>query len=68
MACRSATDRQDFWLNLADAEQIHTWDIAPLWWNPPERWTPGESVTVDVPDEPVREFASWSATCSAAQP
>jgi hypothetical protein len=55
----------DFWLSLKDGEQRHVWDIAPLWWNPPEQWPPGQSVTVDVQDVPIRQFSSWQATFSA---
>jgi hypothetical protein len=54
----------DFWLSLKDGEQRHVWDIAPLWWNPPEQWPPGQSVTVDVQDVPIRQFSSWQATFS----
>jgi hypothetical protein len=55
----------DFWLSLKDGQQLHVWDIAPLWWNPPERWTPGQPVTIDVPDVPIRQFVSWQASFSA---
>ncbi len=54
----------DFWLSLRDGQQVHVWDIAPLWWNPPEQWTPGQPVTIDVPDVPVRQFVSWQAAFS----
>jgi uncharacterized membrane protein len=60
----SAGTRIDFWLSLRDGRQIHVWDIAPLWWNPPGQWTPGQPVTIDVPDVPVRQFASWQAVFS----
>jgi uncharacterized membrane protein len=56
--------RLEFWVNLRSGERMHIWDIAPLWWNPPDRWTIGRPVTVDVPDVPLREFVSWSATWS----
>jgi hypothetical protein len=58
--------RLDFWLSLRDGQQMHVWDIAPLWWNPPGQWTPGQPVTVDVPDVPIRQFVSWQATFSDA--
>ncbi len=58
--------RLDFWLSLRDGQQMHVWDIAPLWWNPPGQWTPGQLVTVDVPDVPIRQFVSWQATFSDA--
>ncbi|MGI9147897.1 MAG: DUF2079 domain-containing protein, partial [Chloroflexota bacterium] len=55
----------DFWLDLRDHQQQHVWDIAPLWWNPPERWMPGEPVAIDIPDVSIREFLSWQATWTA---
>jgi uncharacterized membrane protein len=55
----------DFWLTLKDGRQRHVWDIAPLWWNPPEQWAPGQAVTIDVPDVPIRQFSSWQATFAA---
>jgi hypothetical protein len=54
----------DFLLSLRDGQQMHVWDIAPLWWNPPGQWPPGQPVTVDVPDVPIRQFVSWQATFS----
>ncbi|HEX8968633.1 MAG TPA: DUF2079 domain-containing protein, partial [Chloroflexota bacterium] len=56
--------RLQFDVKLRDGEQLDVWDVACLWWNPPEDWTPGEAVTVDVPDIPVREFQSWQAIWS----
>jgi hypothetical protein len=56
--------RLQYWINLNSGEQLHVWDIAPLWWNPPSRWPPGQPITVDVPNVPVRSFVSWSATWS----
>ena len=55
----------DFWLTLRDGQQLHVWDIAPLWWNPPEKWIPGQQVTVDVADVPIRQFVSWRAEYSS---
>ena len=55
----------DFWLDLRDGQRLHVWDIAPLWWDPPERWTPGEPVTIDIPDVPMRQFRSWQAAWTA---
>jgi uncharacterized membrane protein len=52
----------DFWLDLRNGQQLHVWDVAPLWWDPPERWTPGEPVTIDIPDVPLRQFLSWQST------
>jgi len=52
----------DFWVDLSSGERLHLWDIADLWWTPPDHWPVGEPVNVDVPDIPVREFRSWSAT------
>jgi uncharacterized membrane protein len=54
----------EFWIDLRSGRQLHIWDIAALWWNPPERWPAGAPVTVDVPDVPQREFVSWSAAWS----
>jgi hypothetical protein len=56
--------RLEFWLTLHSGEKVHIWDIAPLWWNPPERWPINQPVTVDVPDAPLRSLVSWSATWS----
>jgi hypothetical protein len=54
--------RPDFWITLNTGQQVHRWDIANVWWNPPETWPANMPVTVDVPDIPVRAFQSWSAT------
>jgi uncharacterized membrane protein len=51
----------DFWLDQRDGQPVHVWDIAALWWNPPERWTPGQAVTVDIADVPLHQFLSWQA-------
>jgi uncharacterized membrane protein len=53
--------RVEFWLNMSDGEQRHVWDVAPLWWNPPERWDPGRPVAVDIAAVPVKQFVSWRA-------
>ncbi len=58
----------DFWVDLQDGERLHVWDVAALWWNPPERWTPGEPVAIDIPDVPMRRFRSWQATWTAHEP
>ncbi len=58
--------RLEFRVDLRDGQQLHVWDVADLWWNPPDHWKPGEAVTVDVPDIPVRQFASWQATWSTS--
>ena len=57
--------RLDFWIDRRDGQRQHLWDVASLWWNPPQAWTPGAAVTVDVPEVPVRQFQSWQATWSA---
>jgi hypothetical protein len=57
--------RLEFWVDLKTGEQLHSWDVADIWWNPPERWGPGETVTVDVPDIPIRQFASWHVMWSS---
>jgi uncharacterized membrane protein len=54
----------DFQVNLSTGEQLHAWDLASLWWDPPDRWPTQQPVTVDVPDIPERSFTSWSATWS----
>ncbi len=59
-----AGTRLEFWVDLKDGQRLHVWDIASLWWNPPERWTTGETITVDVPNVPARQFQSWQATWS----
>jgi uncharacterized membrane protein len=56
--------RLEFWIDRADGQRQHVWDLADLWWNPPRRWAPGAAVTVDVPDVPVRQFRAWQATWS----
>ena len=59
-----AGTRPDFWIELRDGQQRHYWDVADLWWNPPDNWPPGQPVTVDVPDVPIRQFSSWHASWS----
>ncbi|MBV9581039.1 MAG: DUF2079 domain-containing protein [Chloroflexi bacterium] len=54
----------DFWVNLRTGEQVHLWDVADLWWNPPDHWPAEQLVTVDVPNIPLHDFVSWSATWS----
>jgi uncharacterized membrane protein len=56
--------RLEFWIDRRDGQRQHIWDVAGLWWNPPEAWSPGAAVTVDVPDVPVLQFRSWQATWS----
>jgi uncharacterized membrane protein len=56
--------RLEFWINLNTGGQIHAWDVASLWWNPPDQWPTDQRVTVDVPNVPERSFVSWSATWS----
>jgi uncharacterized membrane protein len=53
--------RLEFVIDLDNGEQLHAWDLASLWWNPPERWNPGQPVIVDVRDVPARHFKSWQA-------
>jgi len=57
--------RPEFWIDLDTGERLHAWDLASLWWNPPDQWPSGQPVTVDVPNIPERHFAAWSATWSA---
>jgi uncharacterized membrane protein len=54
----------EFWLDLRDGRRVHVWDIAALGWYPPERWTPGQAVNVDISDVPLRQFLSWQAVAS----
>jgi uncharacterized membrane protein len=56
--------RLEFTVDLSDGEQLHLWDVADLWWNPPQRWLPNQTVTVNVPNIPVRLFKSWQASWS----
>jgi uncharacterized membrane protein len=51
--------RLEFWIDQRDGQAVHRWDLAELWWNPPEAWKPGVPVSVDVPDVPQRQFVSW---------
>jgi hypothetical protein len=53
--------RLEFDVSLRTGEHLHLWDVADLWWNPPERWPTGQPVTIEVPGIPVQQFASWSA-------
>ena len=48
-------------VNLTTGERLDRWDVADLWWNPPDQWLPGAEETVDVPDIPLRKFVSWQA-------
>lgn len=54
--------RLGFWLDLRDGQRLHVWDVAGLWWWPLEQWPVGQTVNVDVPNVPLREFISWQAT------
>jgi hypothetical protein len=56
--------RPQFWIHLHTGDTLHRWDIADLWWNPPDQWPVDQAVTIDVPDIPERSFESWSATWS----
>jgi uncharacterized membrane protein len=53
-----------FDLTLSDGQTLRVWDVAPLWWYPPERWAPGQVVTVDVPNVPIQQFRSWQPIVS----
>jgi uncharacterized membrane protein len=53
-----------FDLSLSDGHTQRVWDIPDVWWYPPERWTPGETVSVDVPNVPMRQFRSWQPVAS----
>jgi uncharacterized membrane protein len=54
----------DFQITLNTGEVLHAWDLAPLWWNPPDRWPADQPIIVDVPNIPERTFASWAAAWS----
>jgi hypothetical protein len=56
--------RPDFWIDLDTGERLHAWDLASVWWNPPDQWPMGQPVAIDVPNIPEREFTAWSATWS----
>jgi uncharacterized membrane protein len=56
--------RLEFWIDQRDGQSVHRWDLAELWWNPPEAWKPGLAVSVDVPDVPLRQFVSWRSQWS----
>lgn len=45
--------------DLRDGGQLRAWDVAALWWNPPERWATAHTVRVDIPNVPVRQVAAW---------
>jgi hypothetical protein len=54
--------RLEFWLDLRSGQRLHVWDVASLWWNPPDRWPVGSTVSVDIPDVPLHDFVSWQAS------
>jgi hypothetical protein len=56
--------RLEFVVDLDTGEQLRLWDIADLWWNAPEHWPPGQRMTVNVRDIPIRHFKSWQANWS----
>jgi uncharacterized membrane protein len=56
--------RLEFDITFDNGADLHAWDLASLWWNPPDQWPPGQPVSVDVPNIPRRGFASWSANWS----
>jgi hypothetical protein len=51
--------RLDFWLDLTSGQRVHIWDVASLWWNPPDQWPVGQPMAVDVPEVPVHDFVAW---------
>jgi hypothetical protein len=66
-----AVDRQpppgasiQFELSLDNGERSRVWDLASVWWYPPERWLPGEVISINVPGVPVRRFRSWRPVLS----
>jgi uncharacterized membrane protein len=58
--------RLEFDVKLDTGEQLHIWDVASLWWTPPDQWPTGQPVSVDVPNIPERSFTSWSASWSTS--
>jgi hypothetical protein len=60
----SAGASLQFDLSLSDGQAQRVWDVAPLWWYPPERWAPGEVITIDVPNVPIHQFRSWRPVLS----
>jgi hypothetical protein len=59
-----AGTRLAFDFELTDGERLEAADLAPLWWRPPEHWTPGVPVAVDVPGVPMQVLADWQAVVS----
>jgi len=55
-------------VQLSDGTTLATSDLAGLWWYPPKRWQAGETLTVDVPDVPLRRFVGWSASIDQPEP
>jgi uncharacterized membrane protein len=56
--------RPEFQITLTTGNILTRWDIADMWWNPPDRWPVDQPITIDVPDIPHNTFESWSATWS----
>ncbi|MBV9546130.1 MAG: DUF2079 domain-containing protein [Chloroflexi bacterium] len=54
--------RLHFGLDLGTLGSRDVWDVASLWWNPPEAWPPDSTITIDVPDIPAYRLRSWQAT------
>jgi alpha-D-xyloside xylohydrolase len=55
-----------FHFDLRDGEQIQIWDLAALWWYPPERWGIDELVQIDVPGIPLQRLTSWTVDVHAS--
>jgi alpha-D-xyloside xylohydrolase len=48
-----------FHFDLRTGEWLSQWDLAALWWYPPERWRPGERIRIDVPNIPLQSMTAW---------
>jgi hypothetical protein len=56
--------RLAFTVVLGDGTHLDVADASDLWWNPPSRWPVGQPTTIEIPNIPARQFASWQATFS----
>ncbi|MDP8922888.1 MAG: DUF2079 domain-containing protein, partial [Chloroflexota bacterium] len=57
-----ATKTPELLLDLGDGRRVGHGELATLWWYPPDRWAPGEVVTIDVPGVPMESAFDWRVT------
>jgi alpha-D-xyloside xylohydrolase len=57
-----------FRFDLQSGEQVEVWDLAALFWYPPERWRPDERLRLDVPGVPLSGVTAWSVTVPPTRP